>query len=78
MCDCCYNTPFNTLGIGDPIPAGNPALTSADLAGKKTGTGDLYNIFGKTSKKDKNITKKKPAAQSSKNYGEYLPWLVMS
>ena len=36
MEQCCYNTPFNTLGLGDPIPAGKPALSGADFADKKT------------------------------------------
>lgn len=38
-----YNTLYNTLGIGDPRPAGKPALTAADYAdGKTLGSGDKW------------------------------------
>lgn len=38
-----YNTLYNTLGIGDSVPAGKPALTGADYAdGKSLGSGDKW------------------------------------
>lgn len=38
-----YNNLYNTLGIGDPVPAGKPALTGADYADNKNlGSGDKY------------------------------------
>ena len=38
-----YNNLYNTLGVGDPVPAGKPALTGADYADNKNlGTGDKY------------------------------------
>lgn len=38
-----YNTLYNTLGIGNPVPAGKPALTAADYAdGKSIGSGDKW------------------------------------
>lgn len=80
----CYNTPFNTLGLGDPIPAGKPALSGADFADKKTfGTGDLYPILGQSPstmwpKGYKEAMKKKATPSKNKGYGEYLPWVVMS
>ena len=38
-----YNNLYNTLGVGDPVPAGKPALTGADYADNKNlGSGDKY------------------------------------
>lgn len=38
-----YNTLYNTLGVGNPVPAGKPALTGADYADNNTlGSGDKY------------------------------------
>lgn len=38
-----YNTLYNTVGIGNPVPAGKPALTAADYAdGKSLGSGDKW------------------------------------
>lgn len=38
-----YNNLYNTLGVGDPVPAGKPALTGADYAdNKQLGSGDKY------------------------------------
>ena len=38
-----YNNLYNTLGVGDPRPAGRPALTGADYADPTTiGSGDKY------------------------------------
>ena len=38
-----YNNLYNTLGVGDPVPAGKPALTGADYADDKNlGSGDKY------------------------------------
>ena len=36
-----YNTPYNTLGVGDVVPANKPALTGADYADPRiNGSGD--------------------------------------
>ena len=36
-----YNTQYNTLGVGDVVPAGKPALTGADYADPRiNGSGD--------------------------------------
>ena len=38
-----YNNLYNTLGVGDPVPAGKPALTGADYADNRNlGSGDKY------------------------------------
>ena len=38
-----YNGLYNTLGVGDPVPAGKPALTGADYADNRNlGSGDKY------------------------------------
>lgn len=38
-----YNNLYNTLGVGNPVPAGKPALTGADYADNTTlGSGDKY------------------------------------
>lgn len=38
-----YNNLYNTLGVGNPVPAGKPALTGADYADNKNlGSGDKY------------------------------------
>lgn len=38
-----YNTLYNTPGVGNPVPAGKPALTGADYADNTTlGSGDKY------------------------------------
>ncbi len=38
-----YNNLYNTIGVGDPVPAGKPALTGADYADNKNlGSGDKY------------------------------------
>ena len=44
VCDGCFSTPFNTMGIGDPVPAN----------GNNLGSGDLFV----TNKKTKPATKK--------------------
>ena len=38
-----YNNLYNTVGVGDPTPAGKPALTGADYADNRNlGSGDKY------------------------------------
>ena len=38
-----YNNLYNTVGVGNPVPAGKPALTGADYADNTTlGSGDKY------------------------------------
>lgn len=38
-----YNTLYNTLGVGNPVPAGKPALTASDYATDAfNGSGDKY------------------------------------
>ena len=38
-----YNTLYNTLGIGNPVPAGKPAMTASDYATDAfNGSGDKY------------------------------------
>ena len=38
-----YSTLYNTVGVGDPVPAGRPALTGADYADHTiNGSGDKY------------------------------------
>lgn len=38
-----YNNLYNTVGVGNPVPAGKPALTGADYADNSTlGSGDKY------------------------------------
>jgi len=38
-----YNTLYNTLGVGDPVPAGKPAMTAGDFATPQyNGSGDKY------------------------------------
>ena len=38
-----YNNLYNTIGVGNPVPAGKPALTGADYADNTTlGSGDKY------------------------------------
>jgi hypothetical protein len=38
-----YNTLYNTLGVGDAVPAGKPAMTGADFANDRiNGSGDKY------------------------------------
>ena len=40
-----YQTPFNTVGIGNPVPAGTPNSNQA-------GSGDRFdNVFGMSKKK---------------------------
>ena len=69
-----YNTGFNTMGIGDPVPAGNPAMTGADFADKTTnGSGDLWNGFIKTGKGKK---KKDIIYTNPKSYGNGLDYIV--
>lgn len=62
-----YNTPMNTIGVGNVVPAGMPAMTGAEQASDKfLGSGDLlypesYKKFinKKSSKKRKKKAKKK-------------------
>lgn len=51
MCNVVYNTPMNTLGIGNPVPAGMNTL----------GSGDLFQ-FSPKRKKIKKITKQQKKA----------------
>jgi len=38
-----YNTLYNTLGVGDAVPAGKPAMTGMDFANDRiNGSGDKY------------------------------------
>ena len=48
MCNVVYNTPMNTLGIGNPVPATMNTL----------GSGDLFQ-FSQKRKKIKKISKQK-------------------
>ena len=34
MCDTVYNTPMNTIGVGDPVPFGINSFGSGDLYGQ--------------------------------------------
>ena len=69
-----YNTGFNTLGIGDPVPAGEPALTGADFADKtKVGSGALWPTIMKTGK-GKN--KKDIIYTNPKTFGNGLDYIV--
>jgi hypothetical protein len=60
-----FSTPMNTIGIGDPVPAGINTL----------GSGDLFTTAVKAGKKGKNqkpqIATKKPAYQSELPYVVY-------
>lgn len=58
-----YNTGFNTLGIGDPVPAGLNTL----------GSGDLFQ-YGTTNKRKKN--KQKTFKISTKKFDLHPPLLI--
>lgn len=68
MCDgVVYNTPMNTIGIGDPVPAGMGIF----------GSGDRFD--GGIGKKSKNKNKKiysKPPGQHSFNGIQQMPLIV--
>lgn len=68
MCDTTYNTPMNTIGIGDPVPFGCNNLGSGDKFGN--------NIFNSKNKKVK-ITTKKPAQNMFIDFTP-RPLIVMS
>lgn len=59
-----YNTGFNTLGIGDPIPAGMNTL----------GSGDLFQYGNASSKKKKN--KQKSFKIATKKFDLHPPLLI--
>lgn len=41
-----YSTLYNTIGVGDPVPANRPALTGGDYAdGRINGSGDKYSAL---------------------------------
>lgn len=58
----CYNTPMNTLGVGDVVLAGQPAMTASQQASDAfNGSGDLAypGSYEKFKKKGKKKSKKK-------------------
>lgn len=57
-----YNTPMNTVGVGDVIPAGRPAMTGAAQASDAfNGSGDIMlgNVYKPKNKKRKNSKRKR-------------------
>lgn len=62
-----YNTPMNTIGVGNVIPAGVPGMTGAQQASdSQNGSGDIANGFQKKSKK-------KDIKKSWKKLSTYFP-----
>ena len=64
MCDCLYNTPMNTIGIGNAVPAGINTL----------GSGDLFQF----SKKRKPYMKKRIQNNKTSKFLLNPPLLVMT
>lgn len=64
MCDTVYNTPMNTIGVGDPVPFGINSF----------GSGDLYGQVLPKRKKGKQL----PYTKKQINYGQQLPLIVMA
>lgn len=67
--DNVFQTPMNTLGIGDPVPYGINGYGSGDLFGNKKGS--------KKSKKSNIATKRVPQCQLGVNL-EQRPLIVMA
>lgn len=61
-----YNTGFNTIGIGDPVPAGMNTL----------GSGDLFQYGNVSNKRKKN--KQKPFKIATKKFDLHPPLLIMA
>lgn len=72
MCDgVVYNTPMNTVGIGDPVPFGIGTY----------GSGDRFDTTPDSKSKVKNKNKKiysKPPVQHPFNGIQQMPLIVMS
>ncbi|WQJ53619.1 MAG: hypothetical protein [Wendovervirus sonii] len=57
---CMYNNGFNTVGMGNVVPAGYPCMTGADFANDAyNGSGDRFDIFYPGNDKSKKTKKKK-------------------
>lgn len=65
---CCYNTPMNTIGIGNAIPAGINTL----------GSGDLFQFSKKNPYMKKGINKIKKKFNKTNSYLLNPPLLVMT
>lgn len=72
MCDgVVYNTPMNTIGIGDPVPFGINSF----------GSGDRFDTTPGSNRKSKNKNKKiysKPPVKHPFNGIQQMPLIVMS
>lgn len=70
MCDCVvYNTPMNTIGVGDPVPFGINSYGSGDRFDTTPGS--------KSKNKNKKIYSK-PPVQHGFNGIKQMPLIVMS
>lgn len=73
MCDVVYNTPMNTVGIGDPIPFSSGSYGSGDLFGS------VFPAMPKAPKKIKGVkAPKMPFTKKQINYNQQLPLIVMA
>lgn len=90
-CDCCgdfggvsspYSTPMNTIGVGDIVLAGTPAMTAGDFASDANlGSGDRFDIIDfsrKTTKINRKKKNTKKSALATKKSLPYFPYLVFS
>lgn len=70
---CVYNTPMNTVGIGDPVPFGaNGSYGSGDLFGS------LFPALPKAPKSPKSPKSPKlPYTKKAVNFFEQRPLIVM-
>lgn len=76
MCGVVYNTPMNTIGVGDPVPFGTNSYGSGDLFGS------IFPGMPKAPKRSKGVKGPKmpkiPYMKKSTNYGQQMPLIVMA
>lgn len=66
-CGAVYNNAFNTVGMGDVVPAGHPCMTGADFANDAfNGSGDRFDNFVFPGEKKKKSKKKKTKIYTKK------------